>query len=191
MIPAIVYGPKTESFAVAFDPKDLIRILEQGENVLVDMKIKDPAGGDSESTHVVMVRDVQVEPIKQVPLHADLYAVSMDQAITVQIPLRLVGKAKGIMAGGIMEQVRRDLEVECLPADIPPYIEVDVSGMDVGDSIHVQDITVEKVKVLGDPHLTIATLVRPAAEKEVAPVEAEAGAAPAAGEVEKAEEEKE
>jgi large subunit ribosomal protein L25 len=190
MIPAIVYGPRTESFAVAFDPEDLIRILEQGENVLVDMTVKDSAG-DSESAHVVMVRDVQIEPIKQVPLHADLYAISMDQTITIQVPLRLVGKAKGLMAGGIMEQVRRDLEVECLPADIPPYIEVDVSGMDVGDSIHVQDITVQKVKVLAEPHMTIATLVRPAAEKEAAPVEAEAEAAPAAGEAEKAEEEKE
>ena len=166
LIPAVFYGPKVQSTAVACDSRDLIRILQHGRNVLIDLKITDENGDKGESDHVVMVRDFQVDPLKGVPIHADLYEVSMKEIMTVGVPVHLVGKPEGTKIGGILEQIRRELEVECLPADLPAHIEVDVSHLDIGDSVHVQDIAADKIKILTDPHLTIATVVRPAVEKE-------------------------
>lgn len=166
LIPAVFYGPKVQSTAVACDSRDLIRILQHGQNVLIDLKITDENGDKGESDHVVMVRDLQVDPLKGVPIHADLYEVSMKEIMTVDVPVHLVGKPEGTKIGGILEQIRRDLEVECLPTDLPAHIEVDVSHLDIGDSVHVQDIAADKIKILTDPHLTIATVVPPTVEKE-------------------------
>jgi len=188
LIPAVFYGPKTQATALACDPKDVSRVLEHGRNVLINLKIKDGAGDKAESDHVVMVRDLQVDPIKGVPIHADLYEVSMKEVMTVEVPIRFVGKAEGTKVGGILEQIRREVEVECLPTDLPSHIEVDVSQLDIGDSIHVRDITADKVKILTDPHLGIATVVPPVVEEEAVPeaVEVEAEEEEGApGEVEK------
>jgi len=169
LIPAILYGPKMQSTAVACALKDLIRVLGHGRNVLINLKIKDGMGDKGESDHVVMVRDLQVDPLKGVPIHADLYEVSMGETMTVQVPVHLVGKPEGTKMGGFLEQARRELEIECLPADLPARIEVDVGHLDIGDSIHVRDIKAEKVKILTEPHLTIATVVPPTVEKEAVP----------------------
>lgn len=193
LIPAVFYGPKVQSTAVACDSRDLIRILQHGQNVLIDLKITDGKGDSGDSDHVTMVKDVQVDPLRGVPIHADLYEVSMEETMTVEVPIRLTGKPEGTKMGGILEQIRRELEVECLPADLPTHIEVDVSHLDTGDSVHVQDITADKVKILTDPHLTIATVVPPAVEKEpeleAAVIEAEEEAEAAAKEEKEAEEE--
>jgi large subunit ribosomal protein L25 len=176
MIPAVLYGPRIESAAVSCELKDVLRVLQHGQNVLINLKIRDGAGGQDESEHLVMIRDLQVHPVKGVPIHADLYEVSMKETMTVAVPIRLVGKAEGTRIGGILEQARRELEVECLPGDLPPHIEVDVSHLNIGDSIHVRDIMVDRVKVLTEPHLTIATVVPPMVEKEAVPaVEAVVG----------------
>jgi large subunit ribosomal protein L25 len=195
LLPAIFYGPKVQSTAVVCDTKELIRILQHGQNVLIDLNIKDGEDAKGGSDHVVMVRDFQVDPLRGMPIHADLYEVSMKETMTVEVPIRLVGKPEGTKIGGILEQIRRELEVECLPADFPSQIEVDVSHLDIGDSIHVQDISVDKVKVLTEPHLTIATVVPPVVEKEpepeAVPIEAgeEEAEAPAEEEKETGEEE--
>jgi large subunit ribosomal protein L25 len=179
LLPVIFYGPKRQSTPLAFEAKDLIRILQHGQNVLIDLKFKDEKETKTESGRGVMVRDVQNDPLTGMPIHADLLEVSMQEVITVEVPIRLVGKPAGIEMGGILEQVRRELEVECLPADLPSQVEVDVGHLDIGDSIHVQDITVDRVKVLTEPDVTIATVVPPVAEKEV-----EVEAAPEEGEEE-------
>jgi large subunit ribosomal protein L25 len=190
LFPLVFYGPKVESTALACAAKDLIRILQHGQNVLIDLKIKDGEGSKGDSNYVVMVRDLQVDPVRGVPIHADLYEVSMKETMVFEVPIRLVGKPEGAKVGGILEHVRREMEVECLPADVPPQIEVDVSHLEIGDSIHVQDITVNKVKVLTEPHLTIATVVPPLVEKE--PEEEEVVPEEVEGEVEApVEEEKE
>jgi len=194
LIPAILYGPKIESTAVACALKDLIRVLEHGQNVLINLKIKDGVGDKGESDHVVMVRDFQLDPLKGVPIHADLYEVTMGETMTVEVPVHLIGKPEVTKVGGVLEQIRRDLEIECLPANLPARIEVDVGHLDIGDSIHVRDIKAEKVKILTDPHLTIATVVPPTVEKEAVPeaVPEEAEAEEAApGEVGKESEEEE
>ena len=195
-IPAIFYGPKTESIPLSCDGKELGSVLERGgQNVLINLKIKGEGSGKKTSDPVVMIRDIQLDPRKGFPIHADLYEVSMKETMTVEVPVRLVGKAEGTKVGGILEQVRREIEIECLPADLPPQIEVDVSHLEIGDSVHVRDISVEKSKILTDEQLTIATVVPPRVEKEVVPeaeVEAEAEEeAEAAAEEEKETEEKE
>ncbi len=196
LIPAIFYGPKIKSTPLSCDGKELGSVLERGgQNVLINLKIKEEGGGEKTSDHVVMIRDIQLDPRKGLPIHADLYEVSMKETMTVEVPVRLVGKAEGTKVGGILEQVRREIEIECLPADLPPQIEVDVSHLEIGDSVHVRDISVERFKILTDGQLTIATVVLPRVEKEVVPeaeaeVEAEE-AAEAAAEEEKQTEEKE
>ncbi|MBW2120807.1 MAG: 50S ribosomal protein L25, partial [Deltaproteobacteria bacterium] len=167
-IPAVFYGPRIEPVPVVFDSRELLRLLQHGQNVLIDLKIRDDKGNGKESNHVAMIKDIQVDPLKGVPIHVDLYGVSMKETMTVEVPVRLVGKPEGTKMGGILEQVRRELEVECLPADLPPYVEVDVTPLNIGDSIHVQDIKVDKVKILTDPHLTVATVVAPVVEREAA-----------------------
>jgi large subunit ribosomal protein L25 len=169
LLPAVFYGPKVESTAVACNAKDLIRILQHGQNVLIELKIKDGKGAKGETDHVVMVRDFQLDPLRGVPIHADLYEVSMKDTMTVEVPIRLVGTPEGTKMGGILEQIRRGLEVECLPADLPPHIEIDVSHLDIGDSIHVGDITVDKIKILVEPQQTIVTVVPPVVEIEPEP----------------------
>jgi large subunit ribosomal protein L25 len=116
--------------------------------------------------------------------------VSMDELVTVEIPIHLVGKSEGVKIGGILEQIRRTIEIECLPGDIPKSIDVDVSALRIGDSIHVEDVKLEKVKVLSDLSLTIATVVPPAVEEKEAVPAAEAEAV-VGEEAEKKEEEEE
>ena len=180
-IPAIFYGPQTKAMPLVIDSKELARTLqtEAGENVLIDLDLRE---GDLSRRTVVMVKDIQLDPLKNVILHADFYEVSMDVMVNVEVPIHLVGKPEGVKVGGILDQVRRVLEVQCLPGDIPKNIDVDVSGLKIGDSIHVEDLRLGKVKILSDANLTIATVVPPGAEEkkvveEVAPeavVEAEA-----------------
>jgi large subunit ribosomal protein L25 len=171
MIPAVFYGPRSRNTALMVDPKELKKSLqtEAGGNVLIDLDFRnaDPAG-----RKVVMVKELQMDPLQKAILHADFYEVAMDEIVTVEIPIRLVGKSEGVKAGGILEQVRRVIEIECLPADIPKFIDVDVTNLMIGDSVHVQQIQIENAKILADSNFTIATVVPPAAEEKKA-VEAE------------------
>ncbi len=172
-IPAIFYGPRTKSIPITVDPKALSKTLqtEAGENVLIDLDIHE---GDRSNRHVVMLKDLQVDTLKRTILHADFYEVAMDVMVTVEVPINLVGKPEGTKMGGILEQVVRMLEVQCLPGNIPNRIDVDVTGLQIGDSIHVGDLQVENAKVLSDRTLTIATVVPPVAEEK--PAEAAAAA---------------
>jgi large subunit ribosomal protein L25 len=111
-----------------------------------------------------MMKDIQIHPLRQTILHTDFYEVTMDEMITVEVPIQLVGKPEGIKMGGILEQIRREIEVQCLPG-YPKKIEVDVSSLMIGDSIHIQDIQIEKGKILADTNFTIVTVVPPAAKR--------------------------
>lgn len=172
MIPAAFYGPKAKPMALTVNPRELVKSLQTdaGGNVLIDLQIRK---GDGVEKRVVMVKEVQVDPLKDVPLHVDFYEVAMDTRITVEVPIRLVGRPEGVKVGGILEQVRRTVQIQCFPEDIPRSIDVDVSALKIGDSIHGGDLRVEKAKILLDATATIATVVPPAAEEkkpeEVAP----------------------
>jgi large subunit ribosomal protein L25 len=186
LIPAIFYGPRSQTIPLVIQSKDLAKALqtEAGENVLIDLDIRKGAQSDRK---VVMLKDIQIDPLQRVTLHTDFYEVTMDEMVTVEVPVHLIGKPEGTKVGGILEQVRRMIQVQCFPGDIPKSIDVDVSALMIGDSIHVQDITVEKAKIISDTNFTIATVVPPVAEEKV--VEAVAPEAVEGAEVKEKEEE--
>jgi large subunit ribosomal protein L25 len=178
LIPAVVYGQREEAIPISLNPQQLAKALRggAGERSLINLTIEGLQDGPV--TKTVILKEKQVHPLKRTLLHVDLYTVAMDETIHVAIPVHLVGKSVGVELGGVLEQVLREIEVECLPGDIPPSIDVDVSALDIGDSIHVADITLEKAKILVDPEQTIVTVVpptiyeEPVVEEEVVEIEA-------------------
>jgi len=189
LIPAIFYGPRSQTISLVIESKELSKALqtEAGENVLIDLDIRK---GDQSDRKVVMLKDIQIDPLQRITLHTDFYEVTMDEMVTVEIPVHLIGKPEGTKMGGILEQVRRVIQIQCFPGDIPKSIDIDVSPLKIGDSIHVQDIKVEKAKIISETNFTIATVVPPVVEEKV--VEAVAPEAAEGAEVkEKEEEEKE
>lgn len=171
LIPAVVYGHREETIPVTLDPKKLFKILRggAGERTLINLTIEGLEGGPV--TKTVILKEKQVDPVKRTVLHADLYTIAMDEEIYVNVPVHIVGKSPGVEQGGVLEQVLREIEVRCLPGDIPPRIDVDVSALDIGDAIHVGDITLEKAKIQVDPEQTLVTVVPPTVYEE--PVAAE------------------
>ncbi len=182
LIPAICYGPKMDSIPLSLDTKELMKTVHMGDNVLIDLMIQD---GKKAAQKVVVVRDLQIDPIKDQYIHADLFEVVMDEEISVEVSIVLVGKPEGVKMGGVLEQITREVTVECLPGDIPQSIEVDVSHLDIGETIHIADIGLGKGKALVDPTTTIVTVVPPTVEKVVVEEELEEEVA----EVEEVEEE--
>lgn len=182
-IPAVVYGDKADAAVIAVDPKTLLRILhsESGVNTLISLKFE--GEGDTR----VLVRDYQVDPVTQKPLHVDFYRIAMDKKLRVTVPVQLKGEPKGVKAqGGILDFVSRDIEVECLPADIPEHIDIDVSELLLNQGIRVRDLPEHpKWKVLTEPDTMVVHVVTPKAEavEEPAAAAAVAGAAPAEPEV--------
>ena len=170
LVPAICYGPRTDSVPLTLDPKELMKTIQIGENVLIDLMIQD---GKKAAQKVVVVRDLQIDPIKDQYIHADLFEVVMDEEISVEVPIVLVGKPEGVEMGGVLEQITREITVECLPTDIPQSIDVNVSHLNIGDTIHIGDIGLEKGKILVDATTTLATVVPPTVEKVVVEEEVE------------------
>ena len=198
LIPGVLYGgPKSEGTPVAVNPKELMRILhsESGVNTLINLKLD---GSDSR----VLVKEYQLDPIDHRLLHADFYRIALDRMLALTIPVVLRGEAKGAkQQGGVVEFVHREIELECLPTDIPEKVEIDVSDMLIGQSIRVRDLPENpKWKATSDPDMMLVHVVALKVEEEPAPEAAAAATAavPAApaepevikkGKVEKAEEE--
>jgi len=174
-IPAVVYGAQEPSVAVEVDPKQILRILhsDAGHNSIFDLEI-----GDAKAK--AMIVDWQYEPIKGSLLHIDLKRIALDKAIRVEVPIQLVGVPVGVKTqGGILDQVLREVEIECLPGDIPSHIDVDVSNLAFGDVLRVSDLPhTGKLKFLKDENSTVAHVVS-IKEEVVATPEAEAAAATA------------
>jgi len=194
-IPAVVYGEASAAEPVSVDPKALLRILrsQSGANTLISLKID--GTGDAR----VLVKEYQIHPVDHDLLHADFYRVAMDKVLRVTVPVHLTGEAKGVKAqGGIVDFVHREIVIECLPADIPEHITVDITELMMHDGIRVRDLaTGGKWKAVSDADMLIVHVVALKAEPE--PVAADAVAAPTApaepevikkGKVEKADEEK-
>jgi large subunit ribosomal protein L25 len=179
-----VYGEKEGGRAIAVDPKVLARILrtEQGANTLIALNL--PGGGDAR----VLVKEYQLDPVTHQLLHADFYRVAMDRVIRVQVSVVAKGEPKGVkQQGGVLDIVHRQIEIECLPADIPNHIEIDVSELMVGQSIRAKDVaTNPKWKALSDPEMMLLHVIIPKVEETPAPAAevATAGAAAAPAEPE-------
>jgi large subunit ribosomal protein L25 len=138
-----------------------------GENVIIDLAIET---GESSLSHRAMLKEIQQDPVKQTILHVDLYEISMDKKIEVEVPITLTGTPKGVSEGGILQQVTRTLEISCLPDNIPDAFELEVTELDIGDSLHVSDLRIpQDVEVLVEEELTIATVVPPTKVEEIEP----------------------
>jgi large subunit ribosomal protein L25 len=181
-IPAVVYGAGKGTATVAVDPRQVLRILhsESGHNTIFDLAL------DSDRVKAMIV-DWQFEPIKGKLLHVDLQRIAMDKKLTVTVPVILKGEAAGVkQEGGILEQILREIEIECLPADIPKSIEVDISHLTFGVEVRVKDIAhSDKLKFLTDSNQMIAhvTLVKEEVVATPDATAADAAATPAEPEV--------
>ena len=178
-IPAVVYGTdKNKATAIAVDPKVLLRILhsDSGVNTLIGLEGADLAGGK------VLVKDFQLDPIDHKLLHADFYAIAMDKLLTVTVPIVIKGEPKGVkQQGGLVDFVSREIEVECLPTDIPQHIDIDISELMLHQGIRVRDLPKDgKWKAVSEPDLMIVHVVPPKAEEVATPEAAAAAAAPGA-----------
>jgi large subunit ribosomal protein L25 len=183
MIPGVLYGAKEPSIAVELDPKQITRILhsDSGHNTIFDLEIN----GSTAKTKAMIV-DWQYEPIKGKLMHIDLKRIAMDKAMRVKVPVLLEGTPVGVKTqGGILDQVLREVEVECLPGDIPSHINLNISGLALGGSVRVADLPHGgKLKFITDESATIAHVI--AIKEEVAPAaDAVAAGGPAEPEVAK------
>lgn len=165
-IPAIVYGKGFNSTPVSLDQRELLKTLEDTENSLITLK-----GDAAVNGAVVIVAEVLRNPIKGTVRHIDLHKVNMDEKVKVEVKVRLKGTAKGVKDGGLLEFVKHSIEIECLPALIPAHLDVDVTALTIGHSIHVADVQLPaNVKLVDDPKASIVSIL--GKTKEEAPAEA-------------------
>src|SRR5215475_9816679 len=180
-VPGVLYGATSdgggkageqEATPIAVDPKALLKILhsESGANTLISLKL--PGGGDAR----VLVKEYQLDPITHHLLHADFYRVRMDRVIQVTIPVTVKGEPAGVkQQGGILEFVRREIEIECLPGDIPEHVEIDVSDLMLHQGVRVRDVaTNPKWKAITEGEAMLVHVIMPKAEETPAPADAAA-----------------
>lgn len=174
LCPAVVYGPGAEPLHVAVDPKVFLKLVSTaGENALIDLSVSGLDG-----TRKVIVRDIQYKPLKQMPMHVDFYLVNLERTIEIKVPLLLAGIPVAVaQKAGTLTQAVHELHVECLPTAIPASITADVSGLQIGQALHVRDLVVpEGATILDSPDQTVAAVAALQAEEAVvaaAPVVAE------------------
>lgn len=164
-IPAVLYGPKTEPALLSVEIRDLEQIFKTGNvgQVLLNLVIQN----GQESTRPAMIKELQAHPVSGNFLHIDFYEIDLERKIRVGVPIVTTGQPIGIENGGMLQIVRREIEVLCLPTQIPESIEVDVTDLDVGDSIHVEEIQVEgDAEIPADVNFTVITILAPKVEAE-------------------------
>ena len=167
-IPAVFYGPGRDPIMLSVNYSELQRLLKEasGENIILDLEVTSDTGTESMTA---MLKEIQMDPVKETFLHADFYEVSMDKKITVDVPIQLVNTPVGVTKGGVLQPIRRELTISCLPGKLTDTLDIDVSDLDIGDSLHVRDIKLpEGIVPVDEGHLTVAIVSAPAvsAEKE-------------------------
>jgi len=172
-IPAIFYGPGTDPVPLAVDYPEMESLIKDAstDNIIFSLKIQ---RGKRSETRKAILKDLQIHPLKDTMVHADFYEISMDRVITVDVTIDLVNTPVGVENGGVLQQVRRELTISCLPGKIMDSLEVDVSGLDIGDALHIEDIELpEGVESDQEGHLTVAVVAAPTAVEEEVEEEAE------------------
>lgn len=166
LIPAVVYGKEVGSLPIELGNRDVENILNKGgRNTLISLKIHTGKGRPKKFDTII--KDVQFHPFKNEIFHIDLHQISLKEELTTEVGLRITGHAPGVIAGGSLEQLIWKIEVSCLPRNIPDYIEVDISGLGIGDSIHVADLKApEGVKFITDEEITVVTVTAPRRAEE-------------------------
>jgi large subunit ribosomal protein L25 len=170
-VPAIYYGRGEQPIALTINAKEVETLIHgaSGANVIVDLMVSGAATADRKA----LIREIQRDPVVGNILHLDLQHISLTERITVEVPIELIGIPTGVKdGGGILEHLLREVEVECLPTDIPTQLEADVSMLNIGDSLHVSDLKAERVTILTEADRAIATVVPPTILEEAAPAEA-------------------
>ena len=157
-VPSVLYGQGAAPLSLSVDYKELDGILhsDTGQNTIFTLKF----GSSSKN---VLVRDYQLDPIRGNLIHADFQSVSMDQTMSFEVPVLPLGESVGVKAGGVLDQVLRQIELECLPTDVPDNIPVEISHLDIGQAVRVSELKVDtsKVRVLSDPELVVLTISPP------------------------------
>lgn len=171
-IPAVLYGRKIEPVLLSVNTKDLEQILKKGSfgQFILNLVIQN----GKKMTKPAIIKELQTHPVSGNLIHIDFYEVDMKRQIKVMVPVVTTGKSVGIEEGGLLNIVRRELEVFCLPGDIPEAIEIDISELGIGDSIHLEDVPLgENVEVATDVNYTVVTVLSPKVEEEVVEEEEE------------------
>jgi large subunit ribosomal protein L25 len=165
-VPAVFYGPKTKSVLLSVNKNDLDLIFKKGRISQIILNLVIQNNGET-YTRPAMIKELQVHPVSRNYLHIDFYEIDMDRKVTVKIPVVTTGQSVGIERGGILQIIRRELEVQCLPFDVPKSIEIDITDLDMGDSIHVEDISLDgEVEFFSEASLTVVTMLSPKVEEE-------------------------
>jgi len=173
MIPAVFYGAGEETIPLSVRLSDLRKTFSTPESRRSIFTLVIKGLGDGEVRKTAILKEVQRDTLKDQLLHVDFQGVKLEEEIYMEVPIEIVGKPKGVEKGGLLEVFVRSVEVKGIAAKIPPVIKLDVSNLDIGDSIHVMDLKIEGVKITSDPLQTIATVVAP--EMEEAPTEGTSG----------------
>ena len=182
-VPAVLYGQSIDPTLLSLDVHDFELSLKKSKMgfSLYNLSV---LNGDS-ITRSVMIKELQTDPVTRSLLHVDFYEISMDRKIKVNIPVVPTGKSKGVELGGILQVIRRELEIFCLPNEIPECIEIDITDLDIGNSVHVEDISLAgNIEIPADVNFTVITVIGAKADEEEIEEEAEEGEE---GEEEKAE----
>jgi large subunit ribosomal protein L25 len=168
-MPAIFYGPDTDPIMLTVDSSDFGKIMQRtiGENIILRLHIESDNGTDIKR---VILKELATDPVSDTYLHADFHEISMDKKLTVEVPIQLINTPVGVTNGGILQHVRRNITVSCLPDKLMDSVNLDVSKLDVGDSLHIGDIKLpEGVISEDDDKLTVASVIAPSvyAEEEI------------------------
>ena len=164
-VPAVLYGREIGTFNVYVSEKDLSKIIaKSGENVFAKMTLQQE---DAETEYNVLFKEVQRHPVKGTLLHIDFNQVSMSEKLNTVVPVVLVGDSPGVEEGGILQQMLREIDIRCLPGNIPSSVEVDISGLGIGDNVMVESISVpEEVEIITELTEVIAAVAVPQEEEE-------------------------
>ncbi len=160
-VPGVVYGKKTSSQPIAVDNVEFVKLMRDvGRNGIISLSVDG-------NNHQVIVTDIQQDPIKGELVHIDFFEVDMTSKMDAQVPVRLTGDAVGVEGGGMVSHLLHEVSVRCLPSEIPEHIDIDISGLAIGDSIQIRDVRINgNVEITNDPEETVVTVLHAPAEKE-------------------------
>ena len=171
-VPAVLYGRAQDTLAIQLDARTFRQFLRTyGENVIINMEVS------ADNTETVIIKEIQRHPVdKQKLIHADFIRISLDEPVTSAVPVVLVGNPPGVQEGGVLEFPLRQVTLHCLPMQMPNDITIDVSHLDIGDAVHVSELTLDdEIDILDEPERIIATVSQPRIQLEDEVTEAEDG----------------
>jgi len=171
-IPAVLYGPQTEPILLSVNIKELEQIFKRGNigSIILNLVIQN----GQKITKPAMIKELQSHPVSGNFIHIDFYEIDMQRKINVMIPVVTKGRSKGVESGGMLQIVRREIEVLCMPGDIPSAFEIDITDLDIGDSVHIEEIALgDNVELLNDVNFTVVTILSPKMEEEAVEEEEE------------------